>query len=184
MCHDTLPYPLDFNDGKYLEFFYITLIDCFLIFTSGGKTTNITEHRGCHGWFSDKEQTFWSSLFLWITFFSQAFVSDSNTFWIDAINLNNIHNLTALSWLKWVTLLCNWAKFHFFLISVTLLLIIIGIMRSLGSHHPVDLLFHCCSCQRLFEKCPYIFDDTVFEQKNRSPRLGRSQMHTTSRNRG
>lgn len=34
-----------------------------------------------------------------------------------------------------------------------------------GFHHPIDLLFHCFSCQRLFEKCPLIFDDIVFEQK-------------------
>lgn len=31
-------------------------------------------------------------------------------------------------------------------------------------HHPVGLLFHCFSYQRLFETCPLIFD-TVFEQK-------------------
>lgn len=147
------------------------LIDCFLVFTSGGKTTNITEHRSCHGWFSDKEQTFLSSLFLLIIFFSQAFVSDSNTFWIDAISLNNIHNLTALSWLWSESPYCVIElSFIFFLIPVTLLLIIIGIMRFGGSRHPVDLLFHCCSCQRLFEKCPYIFDDTVFEQKKITPR--------------
>lgn len=32
-------------------------------------------------------------------------------------------------------------------------------------HRTVDLLFHYFSCQRLFEKCPLIFDDIVFEQK-------------------
>lgn len=36
-------------------------------------------------------------------------------------------------------------------------------------HHPVDLMFHCLSCQRHFEKCPFIFDDTVFELKRFLP---------------
>lgn len=45
-----------------------------------------------------------------------------------------------------------------------LLLIIIGIMSFRAFIILLILLFHCFSCQRLFEKCPLVFD-IVFEQK-------------------